>query len=123
MSKNKKDFQTGEFDPMGKVDCIDHIKEYNYRESMIYQYFTKRLSFKHEEEVRLVYSETANNKDLSSEYKYILGRNIDVDISNLIERVYVSPDADPWFVDVVKVVLEKFNIDAEVIHSKLYELN
>ncbi|HFK1806193.1 DUF2971 domain-containing protein [Bacillus cereus] len=108
---------------IGKVDYINHIKGSNYRESMVYQYFTKRLSFKHEEEVRLVYSETVNNKDLSSESKYIFGRNINVDISNLIERVYVSPDADPWFVDVVKVVLEKFDLDVEVIHSKLYELN
>ncbi len=49
---------------VGKVNYIDHITEYNYRDSMIYQYFTKRLSFKHEEEVRLVYSETANHKDL-----------------------------------------------------------
>ncbi len=52
----------------------------------------------------------------------MFGRNVKVDLSNLIERVYVSPDADPWFVDVVKVVLEKFDIDAEVVHSELYEI-
>ncbi|MED1409799.1 hypothetical protein [Bacillus paramycoides] len=52
----------------------------------------------------------------------IIGKNIRMNLDELIEKVYVSPDAAPWFVEVVKVVLEKFGVDAEVIYSDLYEI-
>lgn len=108
---------------VGEVEYIDHTMQGNYYGTVLSPFFTKRLSFKHEEEVRLVYSAEANNEDFTSKYREVLGHNIKVDISELIERVYISPDADYWFVDVVKSVLEKFDMDVEVIHSKLYEIN
>ncbi|OFD96859.1 hypothetical protein BWGOE13_18580 [Bacillus mycoides] len=110
---------------IGKVKYIDHKKEDNYFCDKISPFFTKRLSFKHEEEVRLVYSasddrEVHMNKPESHD---VYGVNIEVDIFELTERIYISPDAPTWFKNVVEVILEKFNIDVEVIHSKLYELN
>ncbi|HDX9701795.1 TPA: DUF2971 domain-containing protein [Bacillus thuringiensis] len=107
---------------IGKVKYIDHTKHKNLIESYLEPFFTKRISFKHEQEVRLVYALTPHHEEYVENSEEI-GKNIQVNLADLIERVYVSPDAAPWFVDVVKVVLEKFNIDAEVIHSKLYELN
>lgn len=107
---------------VGKVNYIDHTTDCNYHGSTISPFFTKRLSFKHEEEVRLVYSPLANNEDITSGSKEVFGRNIKIDISELIERVYVSPDAAPWFVEVVRVVLKKFDVNAEVVYSDLYEI-
>lgn len=110
---------------IGKVEYIDHKNGENHNGDYIYPFFTKRLSFKHEEEVRLVYSAFDDKefwKDIRI-YEDTPGIKIKVDLTKLIERIYVSPDAPPWFVDVVKVVLSKFNIEAEVIHSKMYELN
>lgn len=110
---------------IGKVEYIDHKNGENHNEDYIHPFFTKRLSFKHEEEVRLVYSALDDNdfwKDIKK-YEDIPGINFKVDLTKLIERIYVSPDAPRWFVDVVRIVLEKFNIEAEIIHSKLYELN
>ncbi|MEB9405566.1 hypothetical protein P4J11_25100 [Bacillus cereus] len=52
----------------------------------------------------------------------VTGKSIQVDLNELIDCVYVSPDADSWFVDIVKVVLKKFNVDAEVFHSDLYKI-
>lgn len=45
-----------------------------------------------------------------------------MNLTNLIERVYVALDAAPWLVNVVEVILEKFNIDAKVIYSESYKV-
>ncbi|MGE7635612.1 DUF2971 domain-containing protein [Bacillus paramycoides] len=115
---------------VGKVEYIDPIKQKNLNTSFLEPFFTKRMSFSHEKEVRLVYAPMiepitepmmgVHEEKHSSEN--MLGKNIQMNLDELIEKVYVSPDAAPWFVDVVKVVLEKFNINAEVIHSDLYEI-
>ncbi|PFM49052.1 hypothetical protein COJ52_28300 [Bacillus cereus] len=106
---------------IGRVKYIDHTKESNFGHGLS-PFFTKRNSFSHEKEVRLLYSAVLDNNANMYPDENILGKNFHVDLEDLIERVYVSPDAPSWFVDVVKVILEKFNIDAEVIHSDLYEL-
>lgn len=110
---------------IGKVGYIDHLKEENYIGDKILPFFTKRLSFKHEEEVRVVYSALDEKGfwDDATKYEDMHGINLKVDLNELIESIYISPDAPPWFASVVEVILEKFNIDAKVIHSKLYELN
>ncbi|MGG0650960.1 DUF2971 domain-containing protein [Bacillus mycoides] len=110
---------------IGKVKYIDHKLERNFHGDTLRPFYTKRLSFKHEEEVRLVY-EALDDREISLDilkYRNVFGVKMKVNLFELIERVYVSPDAEPWFVDIVKVILEKFNIDVEVIHSDLYEIN
>ncbi|HDR7527195.1 MULTISPECIES: DUF2971 domain-containing protein [Bacillus cereus group] len=106
---------------IGEVKYIDHTKQRNLTESYLEPFFTKRISFKHEQEVRLVYALTPHHEEYV-ENSDVKGKSIQVSLTDLIERVYVSPDADAWFVDVVKVVLAKFNIDAEVVHSDLYKI-
>ncbi|OPD56279.1 hypothetical protein BVG01_25045 [Bacillus anthracis] len=106
---------------IGKVKYIDPTKHKNLIESYLEPFFTKRISFKHEQEVRLVYALTPHHEEYV-ENPVEIGKNIQVNLADLIERVYVSPDADPWFVDIVKVVLGKFNINVEVIHSDLYKI-
>ncbi|HDR7625125.1 TPA: DUF2971 domain-containing protein [Bacillus mycoides] len=110
---------------IGKVEYIDHKKRENFVGDKILPFFTKRLSFKHEEEVRVVYSALDEKGfwDDTTKYEDMHGINLKVDLNELIESIYISPDAPSWFASVVEVILEKFNIDAKVIHSKLYELN
>ncbi|QUW39900.1 DUF2971 domain-containing protein [Bacillus cereus] len=106
---------------IGEVNYIDHTKQKNLVESYLEPFFTKRISFKHEQEVRLVYALTPHHEEYV-ENPVEKGKYIQVSLTDLIERIYVSPDAEPWFVDVVKVVLKKFNIDVKVIHSDLYKI-
>ena len=42
-----------------------------------------------------------------------------VDLDELIDSVYVSPMADPWFRDVVEDVLRKYGLEKQVYHSTL----
>ena len=48
------------------------------------------------------------------------GVNIDIDISNLIRKVYVSPTAPQWLVELTGEVSRKYEITVPVVKSDLY---
>lgn len=51
------------------------------------------------------------------------GKFVHVNLDILIEKIYISPLAQPWFSDLVRSLLEKFSIDANrIIKSDLYDL-
>ncbi|WP_111891614.1 DUF2971 domain-containing protein [Acinetobacter sp. MB5] len=99
---------------------------------------TKRLSFKHENEIRLLYLksnllfppchpsekskiESMSLKDL--ENMSSSGVNVDINLRDLIEKIYVAPDAPIWFYEMTKEFLKKMNLDyIECEKSSLYEL-
>jgi hypothetical protein len=76
-------------------------------------YFRKRECFSYENEFRVVIEES----DAATHAKGIL---IETDLSQLIERIYVSPVAPPWTAEVVRREVEKYGLKAEIIHSSLY---
>ncbi|EJP83496.1 MULTISPECIES: DUF2971 domain-containing protein [Bacillus cereus group] len=108
---------------IGKVKYVDPAKYKNLNNSFIEPFFTKRMSFSHEKEVRLIYAPVIDvYDDEQCPDESIIGKNIRMNLDELIEKVYVSPDAAPWFVEVVRVVLEKFDVNAEIVHSDLYKI-
>ena len=43
-----------------------------------------------------------------------------VDINQLIENVYISPEADKWFLDLMNdVITNRYHLDLNVIQSEL----
>lgn len=107
---------------IGKVKYIDYTTQKNFFGNGFSPFFTKRISFSHESEVRLLYSASLDHNYKKDIDKDIYGKNMKVDLTELIECIYVSPDAPLWFVEVVKAVIKKFNIEAEIIHSDLYKI-
>lgn len=85
-----------------KVQYIDYLNTYADIEE---PYWYKRKSFEYENEVRALIAHT--------EYD-LAGLPVPVDLEKLIENIYVSPYAPPWYFDVVKSVLDKFEV-----HKKL----
>lgn len=84
----------------------------------------KRKSFEHEKEVRLFFQPENNLETLSAEKYEYQSQFIDVDISRLISKIYISPYATEPFVSSVKEVLKRFNIDeSKVIHSDLLKMD
>jgi hypothetical protein len=88
----------------------------------------KRKSFEHERELRALWS-NVNNMDCdgppSDAYpddyhpdpqEYVWKQ---AELGALIESVYVSPTARPWFLGLVKKVLEKYGLDVPVHQSDL----
>lgn len=93
---------------IGRVNYINFNKAFSSNNST--QWY-KRKSFSHENEVRAVLiNETRRELD---------GVPIDVDLDILIDSIYISPYAGNWFVDIVKDVLKKYNLDKQVFHSDM----
>jgi hypothetical protein len=79
-----------------------------------YPVYYKRKSFDHEKELRLVVldSDTKSSPE---------GISLSVDLTKLLRRVYVSPEAEPWIVPVIQRELERYGFASSVtvIHSDL----
>ena len=92
---------------IGKVKYIDFTNRFAFING---PFWYKRKSFEYENEVRLITTKIHSNDK---------GVYIPVNIDTLIEKIYVSPYASEWFFDVVKNVVEKYSIKAEVTYSMM----
>lgn len=101
----------GSWVEIGRIEYIDYSTQWlNVNEAL----WRKRLSFEYEHEVRIrIISKTGLSKT-PEEYM-----TLPVDLNELIEAVYVSPMAEPWFKDVVVDLLEKYGVKKAVYHSAL----
>lgn len=119
---------------IGVVEYKDYIKDSNV--SLNDLFFTKRKSFEHEKELRAlmklegtkVYS--LGKTEIKRDYQMpkmlfhkakAVGRGIKVDLKKLIERIYLSPLSEPWYTDLVKSILVKYELDKNLLTaSDLY---
>lgn len=92
---------------IGKVKYIDYDKSFA---SINGACWYKRKSFEHEREVRAI------KTDFSAEKQ---GLYIPIDVTELIETIYVSPYAPKWFEEVVYSIKEKYIIRAPVVASEM----
>ena len=77
----------------------------------------KRKSFEHEKEFRVIVHDDC--KPAFRDWN----KKIPVDINTLIENIYVSPDADEWFVKLLKDILRhRYGLYLPVQQSQLNEL-
>ena len=96
---------------IGRIEYIDYSKEWpNANEAL----WRKRLSFEYEHEVRVRIITEGGLSPNPPEFM-----TLPVELDELIESVYVSPMAEPWFRDVVEDVLRKYGLEKKVYHSAL----
>jgi hypothetical protein len=86
----------------------------------------KRKSFEHEREVRAVAKDRSWGNsptfDEDGQPRTRFGRGGDyvpVDLERLIDAVYVSPDAQPWFAELVEAVVHRYDLTCPVQQSDL----
>jgi hypothetical protein len=81
----------------------------------------KRLSFAHERELRAIFWALDGTPDAEPHKALIKpgGLEIEVDLPALIERVYVSPTAAPWFADLVRAMTARCGFAFKVSQSAL----
>ena len=95
---------------VGKVHYLDFKKYYAHRDRRI---FCKRSSLSHESEVRAVISEKSRNS--------VEGISVACDLSQVVEKVVISPFMPPWFQPVLEDVIEKYGFSFQVTQSELLE--
>ncbi|WP_298115419.1 hypothetical protein [Flavobacterium sp.] len=98
---------------IGEVNYIDYKKEYIPFDDMFFPFLFKRKSFQYEREVRII-------SDLSEqEIKINDGLKIDVDITQLIEKIYIHPKSENWYKKLVIELVDKLGFDFEIEKSDL----
>jgi hypothetical protein len=104
---------------IGKVKYIDYRTDSIGLGNLFNPYLRKRRSFEHESEVRLVLWSFQKGDDefggfASDENGHLLtpyGHAVHVDLKQMIEAVFISPKAKPWFSEVAQDVLCKYGYE------------
>ena len=124
-----------------RVNYIDHSQKQIIYTNLHDRFSVKGISFKHENELRLFVLDVIPRDDYVSidDKKYKLEINdlsknhrplaknengiyINVNLDHLIEKVYVSPMSDDWFVELVCSIAKNYGINENlVMKSKLYK--
>lgn len=104
---------------IGKVAYIDYNENIISEKNTLNCFFHKRCEFAHEKEARAIFQKVYIDGKTISLHKILhdYGVDIKVDVSKLIEKIYVAPNAPIWFFELVKLIIEKNELDVPVILS------
>ena len=100
---------------IGKVEYIDYNNATVNMNNFLKLYLSKRKSFEYENELRAIIVIPPTNAN----WEYPEGINVNIDINKLIEKIYICPKTEDWFLDLVKSITKKYNLDKEIIRSSL----
>jgi hypothetical protein len=98
---------------IGEVNYIDYKKEYIPFDDLFFPFLFKRKSFQYEREVRIITDVVNNNIKLND------GLKINVDISQLIEKIYIHPKSENWYKNLVIQLVKQLGFDFEIEKSDL----
>lgn len=98
---------------IGEVNYIDYKKEHIPFDDMFFPFLFKRKSFQYEGEVRII---TDIGK---SDIKINDGLKINVDINQLIEKIYIHPKSENWYKNLVIRLVKQLGFDFTIEKSDL----
>lgn len=98
---------------IGEVNYIDYKKEYIPFDDLFFPFLYKRKSFQYEREVRIISDVTKNNLKLND------GLKINVDVHQLIEKIYIHPKSENWYKNLVIQLVAKLGFDITIEKSDL----
>ena len=83
------------------------------RVDSFFPFLFKRKSFQYEREVRIISDLSEKNITIND------GIKIDVDINQLIEKIYIHPKSENWYKKLVIELVSKLGFDFEIEKSDL----
>lgn len=98
---------------IGEVNYIDYKKEYIPFNDTFFPFLFKRKSFQYEREVRIISDVTQNKIEIND------GLKIDVDIHQLIEKIYIHPKSENWYKNLVIQLMEQLGFNFSIEKSDL----
>jgi hypothetical protein len=98
---------------IGEVNYIDYKKEYIPFDDMFFPFLFKRKSFQYEREVRII-TDVGDTKISLND-----GLKINVDINQLIERIYIHPKSENWYKNLVIQLVAQLGFDFTIEKSDL----
>ena len=127
-------FITDEKIHIGEVQYIDYDSEKIPEDDLLSPYLHKRKSFEHEREVRAMIQRIPPEASPENLPNFLTGEipmwpNIcnvgiyyDVDLNLLIQEVVIDPSAPDWLLDLVKKVVNRYDLQVPVNQSHLAAL-
>lgn len=103
---------------IGKVTYLDYEKELFDNWNVFNAAMHKRKAFEHENEVRIIKSES-KYWDINSEPCLIEGIEIETHLFENIQSIYVNPYAPEWFFKTVKKLTDRLGISLEIKWSEI----
>jgi hypothetical protein len=98
---------------IGEVNYIDYKKEYIPFDDLFFPFLFKRKSFQYEREIRII-SDISEKKIIIND-----GLKIDVDVNQLIEKIYIHPKSENWYKNLVIQLVKNLNFNIEIEKSDL----
>lgn len=98
---------------IGEVNYIDYKKEYIPFDDNFFPFLFKRKSFQYEREIRII-SDLSTHKITIND-----GVKINVDIRQLIEKIYIHPKSENWYKKLVIELLKQLDFDFTIEKSDL----
>ena len=109
---------------IGKVKYVDYKKDSIPKGNIFNPFLYKRKAFVHERELRAVIMKFAPQEETIG--KHILyvdpkwfGIHVKTDLNVLIDKIVVSPNVPDWFIDLVKSIVKKYELNKKVEPSEL----
>jgi hypothetical protein len=98
---------------IGEVNYIDYKKEYIPFDDMFFPFLFKRKSFQYEREVRIITDVAESNITLND------GLKINVNLGQLIEKIYIHPKSENWYKNLVIQLVKQLGFDFTIEKSDL----
>ncbi len=98
---------------IGEVNYIDYKKEYIPFNDLFFPFLFKRKSFQYEREVRIITDVTDSKTKLND------GLKINVNINELIEKIYIHPKSENWYKNLVIQLVKELGFDFTIEKSDL----
>ncbi len=108
---------------IGKMAYIDYRESVLAEGSAFVQVLHKQLSYDHERELRAI-TFLPNDQKAILDQKGLITENgiyVDIDLNELVEEIYVSPEAPTWFAQTVRKTIEDSGLVYPVKQSMLRE--
>ena len=98
---------------IGEVNYIDYKKEYIPFDNDFFPFLFKRKSFQYEGEIRIISDVSSTNLSINE------GLKIDIDINQLIEKIYIHPKSENWYKKLVIDLVSRLGYDFFIGKSDL----
>jgi len=98
---------------IGEVNYIDYKREYIPFDNAFFPFLFKRKNFNYEREVRIITDVSHTGIEIDN------GLKIDVDISRMIDRIYIHPKSENWYKNLVVELLKRLGFDFAIEKSDL----
>ena len=98
---------------IGAVNYIDYKKEFIPFDDTFFPFLFKRKSFQYEREIRIISDVTNSGMKIDN------GLKVDVNLNQLIEKIYIHPKSENWYKNLVIQLVKQLDFDFTIEKSDL----